>query len=80
MKKNILVLLVVIIFMASLFAQIGTHIPSGRLPDFEEAWWDSTEMVLPWQNAGCLKQLQEDYFLPKHILQCASEDGEIPKK
>ncbi len=60
MKTNILVLLVVIIYTASLFAQIGTHIPSDRLPDLEEAWWNPTEMVLPWQNAGCLKQLQAD--------------------
>ena len=79
MKKNILVLLVVIIFTASLFAQIGTHIPSDRLPDFEEAWWDSTEMVLPWQNEGCLKQIEANHSLPKHILQCASEECEIQK-
>jgi hypothetical protein len=58
MKKNILVLLVVIIYTASLFAQIGTNIPSTRLPAYEQSWLDSTEMVLPWQNAGCLDSLR----------------------
>ncbi|MCK4312506.1 MAG: right-handed parallel beta-helix repeat-containing protein, partial [Candidatus Cloacimonetes bacterium] len=59
MKKHILVLAIVT-YTVSIFAQIGTHITSDRLPDLEEAWWNSTEMVLPWQNAGCLKQLQAE--------------------
>ncbi|NQV18782.1 MAG: hypothetical protein HQ534_09595 [Armatimonadetes bacterium] len=50
MKKNILVLLVVIIYTASLFAQIGTHIPQERLP------YDSLG-VLEWTKAGCLKDI-----------------------
>lgn len=59
MKKLILILAIVI-YSVSMFALIGTHISSERLPDLEEAWWDSTEMVLPWQNAGCLDSLQAD--------------------
>ncbi len=53
MKVNVLVLLVVILLTASLFAQIGTHIPQESLP------YDNFG-VLEWTKAGCLKQLQED--------------------
>lgn len=42
----------------NIFAQIGTHISSTRLPELENSWWEPVEQVLPWQNAGCLKQLQ----------------------
>jgi hypothetical protein len=79
MKKNVLILIAVITYSVNLFAQIGTHIPSTRLPAYEQSWWDSTEMVLPWQNAGCLKQIEANHSLPKHIIKCASEEGEILK-
>ena len=54
MKKN-LIILAILAFTLSIFAQIGTHIPSIKLPNLVQAW-NSTEMVLPWQNAGCLEE------------------------
>jgi len=66
MKKNILILIAVIILSVNLFAQstIGTNIPDDRLPLVS-----SNPRVTEWQNAGCLKQIEEqggltiDYFL-----------------
>jgi hypothetical protein len=59
MRKIVFTLIVTMMF-AFTFAQIGTHIPENRLPQTEPAWWDANESVLPWQNAGCLKQIKAD--------------------
>ena len=55
MKKNILILIAVIIFSVNLFAQstIGTKIPDYRLPLVS-----SNPRITEWQNAGCLKQIE----------------------
>jgi hypothetical protein len=59
MRKIVFTLIVTMIFAIN-YAQIGTHIPENRLPQTEPAWWDANESVLPWQNAGCLKQIKAD--------------------
>ncbi len=57
MKKHILILIAVIIFSVNLFAQstIGTNIPDERLPLVS-----SNPRITEWQNAGCLKQIEEN--------------------
>jgi len=56
MKKHILIIITVIIFSVNLFAQstIGTKIPDDRLPLVS-----SNPRITEWQNAGCLKQIEE---------------------
>jgi len=57
MSKHIVILIAVIIFSLNLFAQstIGTNIPDERLPLVS-----SNPRITEWQNAGCLKQIEEN--------------------
>ncbi len=52
-KKIVILILIILVFTGITFSQIGTKIPSGKLPDKEGG-------LLPWQNSGCISKLGED--------------------
>ncbi len=64
MLRYIFILMIIFVISFNITAQIGTHIDEDYLPqELENAWWDTVQpytQVLPWQNAGCLKQLQAE--------------------
>lgn len=52
-RKIVILILIILVFTGITFSQIGTKIPSGKLPDKEGG-------LLPWQNSGCISKLGED--------------------